>query len=103
MSRDALIVGINSYQYLPQLKAPVSDAEAMAQRLEQDGEFKVWRRPEYIDQAHGNQPVVSATQSVSQLQLEKCVKAAVSSGQLPGTRNGIVLFFGPWHSRSRWL
>ena len=40
MSRDALIVGINRYQHLPLLKAPALDAEAISQRLEQDGEFE---------------------------------------------------------------
>ncbi|NEQ31479.1 MAG: caspase family protein, partial [Leptolyngbya sp. SIO4C5] len=37
MSRDALVVGINHYQHLSRLKAPGTDAEAIAQRLEQDG------------------------------------------------------------------
>ncbi|MDJ0706885.1 MAG: caspase family protein [Leptolyngbyaceae cyanobacterium MO_188.B28] len=48
MSRDALIVGISSYQNLPGLKAPAVDAEAIAQQLEQAGEFRVWRIPEII-------------------------------------------------------
>ena len=74
MSRDALIVGINSYQYLNPLKAPAKDAEAIAQRLEQDGEFRIWRVPEQIDQGEVNKPVVSATQTVSQLQLKQALK-----------------------------
>ena len=49
MSRDALIVGINTYQNLPRLKAPASDAEAIAKRLEKDGDFQVIQRfPEII-------------------------------------------------------
>ncbi|WP_346289632.1 pentapeptide repeat-containing protein [Sphaerothrix gracilis] len=48
MSRDALVVGINHYQHLSRLKAPGTDAEAIAQRLEQDGEFRVWRLPEIV-------------------------------------------------------
>jgi uncharacterized protein YjbI with pentapeptide repeats len=46
MSRDALIVGINTYSHLSHLKAPATDAEAIAKRLQQDGEFRVWRSPE---------------------------------------------------------
>jgi WD40 repeat protein len=48
MSRDALIVGINTYQYLPSLQAPAKDAEAIAQRLHTYGEFRVHRLPEVI-------------------------------------------------------
>ena len=48
MSRDALIVGINAYQYLPSLQAPAKDAEAIAQRLHTYGEFRVHRLPEII-------------------------------------------------------
>lgn len=48
MSRDALVVGINTYQYLPSLKAPARDAEAIAQRLQMHGEFRVHRLPEVI-------------------------------------------------------
>jgi WD40 repeat protein len=48
MSRDALIVGINTYQYLPSLQAPAKDAEAIAQRLHSYGEFRVHRLPEII-------------------------------------------------------
>jgi WD40 repeat protein len=48
MSRDALIVGINAYQYLPSLQAPAKDAEAIAQRLHSHGEFRVHRLPEII-------------------------------------------------------
>ncbi|MBW4513914.1 MAG: caspase family protein [Timaviella obliquedivisa GSE-PSE-MK23-08B] len=48
MSRDALIVGINTYQYLPSLQAPAKDAEAIAQQLHSYGEFRVHRLPEMI-------------------------------------------------------
>jgi WD40 repeat protein len=48
MSRDALIVGINTYQFLPSLQAPAKDAEAIAQRLHSHGEFRVHRLPEII-------------------------------------------------------
>jgi uncharacterized caspase-like protein len=48
--RDALVVGINSYQSesLCNLQAPADDAEAIACILEQHGEFKVTRLPEAI-------------------------------------------------------
>ncbi len=50
MTRDALVVGINNYQDhgLANLNAPAEDAEAIAQILEQYGEFDVWRLPEAI-------------------------------------------------------
>jgi WD40 repeat protein/ABC-type dipeptide/oligopeptide/nickel transport system ATPase component len=48
MSRDALIVGTNTYQYLPSLQAPAQDAEAVAQQLHTYGEFRVHRLPEVV-------------------------------------------------------
>lgn len=48
MSRDALIVGISTYQWLPGLSAPSHDAEAIAQRLQTDGDFRVVRMPEIV-------------------------------------------------------
>lgn len=48
MSRDALIVGINSYQHLPSLNAPAQDAEAIAQKLQMYGDFRVSRLPEVV-------------------------------------------------------
>lgn len=48
MLRDALVAGINNYQYLPQLQAPAQDAEAIAQCLQSHGEFRVQRLPEVI-------------------------------------------------------
>lgn len=48
MSRDALIVGVNSYQFLPSLGAPGKDAEAIAHTLESYGDFRVTRLPEVV-------------------------------------------------------
>ncbi|MBD2075923.1 caspase family protein [Phormidium sp. FACHB-592] len=48
MSRDALVVGISTYQCLPSLNAPSHDAEAIAQRLQTDGDFRVARMPEIV-------------------------------------------------------
>ncbi len=53
MTRDALVVGINQYPFLKDtptskakhLKTPASDAEAIAQLLEIDGNFRVQRLP----------------------------------------------------------
>ncbi|MEA5570681.1 pentapeptide repeat-containing protein [Calothrix sp. UHCC 0171] len=47
MSRDALVVGINTYSYerLSNLTAPAQDAEAVAKLLESYGEFNVKRLP----------------------------------------------------------
>lgn len=67
MSRDALVVGINTYQYLPSLKAPARDAEAIAQQLHTYGEFRVQRLPEVIQA--GNPKVGQKTQ-VSLRELE---------------------------------
>ncbi|NCS30183.1 MAG: SUMF1/EgtB/PvdO family nonheme iron enzyme [Microcystis aeruginosa F13-15] len=52
MSRDALVVGLNTYQNagLRKLQAPAEDAEAIAQLLETYGEFKVTRLPEKVKQ-----------------------------------------------------
>ncbi len=48
MSRDALVVGINTYQHLPSLQAPAHDAESIARCLESFGECRVVRLPEAI-------------------------------------------------------
>ena len=48
MSRDALVVGVNAYQFLQSLKAPAGDAEAIAQMLQTYGEFRVQRLPEVV-------------------------------------------------------
>jgi uncharacterized protein YjbI with pentapeptide repeats len=48
MSRDALVVGINTYSNLQKLDAPAEDAEAIAQLLTSSGEFRVKRIPEAV-------------------------------------------------------
>ncbi|HIK27266.1 MAG: caspase family protein [Oscillatoriaceae bacterium SKW80] len=45
MTRYALVVGIGDYDGLPSLTKPSRDAEAVAQRLEKHGDFKVERLP----------------------------------------------------------
>ncbi|MEM9219904.1 MAG: caspase family protein [Cyanobacteria bacterium P01_F01_bin.150] len=97
MSRDALIVGINRYQYFSPLKAPSIDAEAIAQRLEQDGEFqKVVRLPEAIrTEGDLKRGVVSQKGRVSQQELEHSLKQLFlpNSGQAPDT----ALFYFSGH------
>lgn len=95
MSRDALIVGINQHEHLPSLTSPAHDAEAIAQRLSQTSEFRVKRLPERIEQGSQNHPVVSSTQSVSQIQLEQALEQLFlpNSTQAPNT----ALFYFSGH------
>ncbi|WP_445626867.1 nSTAND1 domain-containing NTPase [Nostoc sp. DSM 114167] len=67
MSRDALVVGINTYDRLKSLNAPAADGEAIAQILQQYGEFRVTRLPAIKDKENqtiriGKQTKVSLTQ-----------------------------------------
>jgi len=97
MSRNALVVGISSYQHLHPLKAPVVDATEIAQRLEKDGDFKVQRLPErIIETTDGKkQPSVSATQHVTQRQLMQSLEQLFlpKSQQIPET----ALFYFSGH------
>ncbi|WP_321415258.1 SUMF1/EgtB/PvdO family nonheme iron enzyme [uncultured Desulfobacter sp.] len=52
MSRDALVIGINTYSHLPDLKSPSEDAEAVAKLLEQYGGFNVTRLPAIKDKSN---------------------------------------------------
>ncbi|MEH2023057.1 nSTAND1 domain-containing NTPase [Nostoc sp.] len=67
MSRDGLVVGINTYDRLKSLNAPAADGEAIAQILQQYGEFQVTRLPAVKDKENqtiriGKQTKVSLTQ-----------------------------------------
>ncbi|MEH2286067.1 caspase family protein [Nostoc sp.] len=67
MSRDALVMGINTYDRLKCLNAPATDAEAIAQILQQYGEFRVTRLPAVKDKENqtiriGKQTKVNLTQ-----------------------------------------
>jgi uncharacterized protein YjbI with pentapeptide repeats len=74
MARDALVVGINCYQYsgLPNLNSPALDAEAIAVLLEQYGDFRVTRLPEAISPA--GQPYVSQGFELGLDNLEKALE-----------------------------
>ncbi len=68
MSRDTLIVGINTYQHLPSLGAPAKDAESVARCLESFGECRVMRMPEAI---RNQKPTVSQQAIVTTKMLEE--------------------------------
>ncbi|NET34881.1 MAG: hypothetical protein F6K19_23135 [Cyanothece sp. SIO1E1] len=97
MSRDALVVGINLYNYqrLNSLSSPANDAEAIADRLQSYGDFKVWRLPEFSDPFDGNARKVARNKEVTLEQLENAlVKLFKPSGKhVPDT----ALFFFSGH------
>ena len=74
MARDALIVGINRYQYqgLPNLNSPALDAEAIAVLLEQYGDFRVTRLPEAVNTE--KQPYVAQGLELGLNDLEKALE-----------------------------
>ncbi|MGB6301562.1 MAG: pentapeptide repeat-containing protein [Rivularia sp. (in: cyanobacteria)] len=74
MSRDALVVGINTYNYerLSNLAAPAQDAEAVAKLLEDYGEFNVKRLPAVKDKQNNTIRVGQKTQ-VTLTQLEAAI------------------------------
>jgi len=68
MSRDALVVGINTYTHLRKLTAPAADAEAIAQILHSQGNFGVVRRfPEIMPEGI---PQVAKTKAISLKELK---------------------------------
>lgn len=84
MSRDALVVGINSYEYLRPLQSPAKDAEAIAQMLSTYGDFQVWRLPESIK---SGSPQVSQTAKVTLRELQQAIAQLFNpkSKQVPDT------------------
>lgn len=92
MSRIALIVGINAYSYLPNLKAPSEDAEAIAQRLSQNGDFRVIRLPEIID---GAKPKIDSRSAITRSELKRALVQLFKpdSRQIPDT----ALFYFSGH------
>jgi uncharacterized protein YjbI with pentapeptide repeats len=101
MSRDALVVGINTYSYerLSNLTAPAWDAEAMAQLLEKYGDFKVTRLPAVKDKQNDIIRVGQKTQ-VTLIQLEDAiVQLFKPGGQPPDT--ALLYFSGHGLRKSR--
>lgn len=96
MSRVALVVGINTYRYdgLRDLKAPAEDAEAIAQRLEKYGDFKVIRLPEAINPTN-NKPFIGSKMMLDRKDLRKALKDLFKpdSDDLPNT----ALFYFSGH------
>jgi energy-coupling factor transporter ATP-binding protein EcfA2 len=72
MSRDALVVGINTYERLTSLNAPSEDAEAIAQLLSEYGEFNVKRLPA-VKNKHNNTIQVGQKTKVTLTQLEEAI------------------------------
>ncbi len=96
MSRDALIVGVNQYQSLPGLNAPAADAEAVAARLQTQGEFRVHRLPEVIK--NGRATVGSRRGVTSQMLEESLVQLFKPKGKnVPTT----ALFYYSGHGLQR--
>ena len=72
MSRDALVVGINNYGGRKDLNKPATDAEAIAQFLENKGNFNVTRLPQGINR-RTNEPYVLKDEKVRCKQLKKAL------------------------------
>ena len=97
MSRDALVVGISTYSYggLNNLEAPVKDAEAIAQCLENSSyPFRIERLPGIKDKANDGLKTGNKTQ-VSLRQLQKAlIRYFKPSGE---TYSDTVLFYYSGH------
>jgi tetratricopeptide (TPR) repeat protein len=70
MSRSALVVGINQYPHLNSLHLPAQDAEAIAQLLETQGEFRITRLPEIVE---NEQEIIGKNTPVTTAQLKKAL------------------------------
>ncbi|MCP4104706.1 MAG: hypothetical protein GY749_04085 [Desulfobacteraceae bacterium] len=91
MSRDALLIGINTYDRLKSLNSPSEDAEAIARLLNQYSDFNVRRIPAVKDKTDDSIRVGRKTR-VTQTQLEEAlVQLFKPVGQsIPDT---VLLFF----------
>lgn len=92
VSRDALVIGINTYKHqrLKSLKTPSENAEAIAQRLAQYGGFRVKRIPESVQEDKTLR--VGRETSVTLKQLRKAIEQLFlpEGGSVPETA---LLFF----------
>jgi uncharacterized caspase-like protein len=84
MSRDALVVGINTYDCLPHLTAAATDAEAIAQLLSRHGGFNPWRLPDVVKEETAQ---VGRATPVTVRELEEAIERLFlpKSQQLPDT------------------
>ena len=71
--RDALVVGINNYRQVNSLNAPAEDAEAIAQILENKGDFQVTRLP-LATNRRTSQQYISKQESVTSKDLKKALR-----------------------------
>lgn len=95
MSRDALVVGINTYTHssLGSLGAPAEDAEAIAQQLYQNGSFRTVHRLPEVEAEDGLRVGQKTKVTLNELE-DSLVQLFNPSGQnLPET----VLFFFSGH------
>ncbi|MEH1825039.1 MAG: caspase family protein, partial [Nostoc sp.] len=76
MSKDALVVGINQYNIpgLSALRSPANDAEAIAKRLSEAGNFHVKRLPEFLDPFEGDAPRISPNQEIKVSDLKNALE-----------------------------
>ncbi|MBN3958674.1 caspase family protein [Nostoc sp. NMS8] len=76
MSKDALVVGINKYNIpgLSALRSPANDAEAIAKRLSEAGNFHVKRLPEFLDPFEGDAPRISPNQEIKVSDLKNALE-----------------------------
>lgn len=66
-------MGINTYEYLPKLNAPAEDAEAIAQCLQDYGDLRVWRLPEFLNPFDNYARQVARNEIVTLEQLEEAL------------------------------
>jgi len=92
MSRSALVVGINQYPNLNSLRLPAQDAEAIAQLLEQQGDFRITRLPEIVKDG---QVMIGGNSQVTTAQLKKALMQLFKpdSVQIPD----VALFYFAGH------
>jgi energy-coupling factor transporter ATP-binding protein EcfA2 len=103
MSRDALVVGINTYWWggLDNLEPPARDAEAMAQRLEEYGDFRVWRLPEFHDPFDNHARKIAQNQEVTVEQLEDALIRLFNPDSQSKQISKTALFFFSGHGLRR--
>jgi hypothetical protein len=92
MSRHALIVGINQYPRLNSLSLPAKDAQAIAQLLETQGEFRITRLAETVI---NEQITINPNAQISLSQLKKALLQLFkpNSEQIPD----VALFYFAGH------